>query len=68
MSACLLLTEGLLPTSLSAPSPPQILSVSPPSDQVHAGLLSNCLHLGIMVGFTWRDDSVVFILIQSLDQ
>lgn len=67
MSTCLLLTAGLLPTSL--PSPPlQILSLSSPSDQGHAGLLSKCLPLGIMVGFTWRNDSVVFILVQSLDQ
>lgn len=47
---------------------PQLLSVSSPSDLGHAGPLFNCLPLGIMVGFTWRDDSVVFILVQSLDQ
>lgn len=67
-SRCLLLTTGLLPT----PLPHQLLSLCPlpviRSSAGCAGPPSICLSLGVTVGFTLRDDSVVFVLVQSPDQ
>ena len=68
MSRCLLLTAGSLPT----PLPYQLTSLRPlpviRSGAGRAGALSICLPLGFTVSFTLRDDSVVFILVQSPDQ
>lgn len=68
MSRCLLRTLGLLPSPLPHllpslhPLPVLRCSAGP------AGPPSICLPLGVTLGFTFGDRSVVFILIQSPDQ
>lgn len=52
------------PPALESPSLPVVSSVLAMGD-AHPSV---CLPLGVMVVFTLRDDSVVFILIQPLDQ
>lgn len=66
MSRCLLLTAASLPSLLPHESLCPLPAIG--SSAACAGPPSICLPLGVTVGFTLRDDSVVFVLVQSPDQ